>query len=302
MRFNFKVDAQSAGKRLDHAIHEAVTRAGHELSKRAAKLLVDGGLVTVNGRVSRRASLELRPGVMVAFDLAAPAPTSHLIELKDRVIYRDEYLLAVDKPAWLATHATRDLSRDHALAGVERILRGEGIRNPQVAVHHRLDVETTGVLVFGIHSDANKGLTDAFRDRLTQKTYIAIVAAHELPDTWKVENILAKDTRGKKAKSVPVRAGGDPAATTFTMLERGELSLVEAKPHTGRMHQIRAHLAAVNAPILGDTLYGGMKVWRGARVPRVMLHARRLELPHPITGESLTIEAPVPSEFEEVRP
>ncbi|MEZ4462483.1 MAG: RluA family pseudouridine synthase [bacterium] len=297
MRFNFKVDAALAGMRLDHAIHKAATDAGHTLSKRAAKGLVDGGSVTLNGRVTKRASLELRHGVLVALELPAEAPTVDLVDLADRVVYRDAYILAINKPAWLATHATRDAARDHALAGVERILLAEGVKSPRVAVHHRLDVETTGVLLFGIHPDANKGLTDAFRDRLAQKTYIALVANTELPDAWTVENYLGKDTSQRRAKSIEVQSGGDHAVTDFVVLQRADVIRIQAMPHTGRMHQIRAHLASSGAPILGDVLYGGSKNLGTTRVPRVMLHAFRLELPHPVTGKPLTIEAPLPDEF-----
>lgn len=297
VRLNFLVTKELAGQRLDHAIHEAAL-GKHDISKRAAKALIDDGAVTVNGRQTKRASLEMREGARVIVQLPDPKPTRDLVDLTDLVIFRDEFVLAINKPAWLATHATRDVERDHALAGVERLLRGEGKTNVRINVPHRLDVETSGVLLFGIDPRANKGLTDAFRDRLAHKTYVALTVMGEVADTWTVENHLAKDTSERRAKSVPVLSGGDHALTDFTVLKRLEDALlIRANPKTGRMHQIRTHLATSGIPILGDTLYGGPKIWRDQPVPRVLLHAQRLELPHPITGRMLRIEAPLPAEF-----
>jgi RluA family pseudouridine synthase len=235
-------------------------------------------------------------------DLPAPAPTQDIVDLSDAVLYRDDYVLAINKPAWLATHATRDAARDHALAGVERILRAEGRKDARVAVHHRLDVETSGVLIFGIHPDANKGLGAAFSERLAQKTYVAVTALGEANDTWTVDNHLGKDSSGRRDRSVVVTSGGDHALTEFTVKQRLDDALViECKPHTGRMHQIRVHLADSGLPIIGDTLYGGPRHWHGRKADRMLLHAWKLEIPHPVTGKPLCIEAELPAEFDTER-
>ncbi len=298
MKISFKIDKEMAGMRLDHAVHTGVTAKGRELSKRGAKQLIDAGAVTINGRVSRKASMPVLASIEIVVDLPAPAPTQDLVDLSDAVLYRDEYVLAINKPTWLATHATRDPARDHALAGVERILRAEGLKSVKVAVHHRLDVETSGVLIFGIHPDANKGLGSAFSDRLAQKTYLAVTVPGDVPDTWTVENHLGKDSSGKRDRSVVVTAGGDHALTEFTVRQRLDDGLViQAKPHTGRMHQIRAHLAGSGVPIIGDSLYGGPRHWRGQKAERMLLHAWKLELPHPVTGEPLCIESELPPAF-----
>lgn len=298
MKITFKIDKEMVGMRLDHAVHAGVSAKGRDLSKRGAKQLIDAGAVTINGRVSRRASMPVLASIEIVVDLPPPAPTQNMVDLSDAVLYRDDYVLAINKPAWLATHATRDTARDHALAGVERILRAEGHKTVKVAVHHRLDVETSGVLIFGIHPDANKGLGSAFSDRLAQKTYIAVTVPGDVSDTWTVENYLGKDSSGKREKSVAVTSGGDHALTEFTVQQRLDDALVlEARPHTGRMHQIRAHLAASGLPIIGDSLYGGPRSWRNQKAERMLLHAWKLELPHPVTGEPLCIESELPPEF-----
>lgn len=298
MKLNFVVKAELIGMRLDHAVHAAAVAAGHDLSKRAAKALVDAGAVNVGGRQTKRASLELKPGVRIIVQLPEIKPTKDLVDLTNHVVFQDAFLLAVNKPAWLATHATRDPERDHALAGVQRVLEAQGVAHPKVSVPHRLDVETSGVLLFGIDPAANKGLTDAFRDRLAKKMYVAVCSLADVPDTWTVDNHLGKDTSERRARSVAVLSGGDHAVTEFRVLARLEDALViQANPLTGRMHQIRTHLADSGAPILGDAVYGGAAIWRGAKVPRVMLHAQRLELPHPVTHKPLVIEAPLPDEF-----
>lgn len=215
-----------------------------------------------------------------------------LIDISPHIIFEDKWIIVVDKPSGLPSQGTRDPARDHLVAAVERYLR---LTDPKAraALHHRLDVETSGVIVLGKHKDANKGLTDAFRERLAQKTYLAVVVG-EFPEEAAVTNHLASKRDGKRNRMVPVRAGGDFAETKFKLRRfEGGLSVVEAYPKTGRMHQIRVHLAGLGFPIVGDSFYGGVTRWDGARVARMMLHAWRLELPHPVTGDRLVLDAPV---------
>lgn len=225
------------------------------------------------------------------------------------LLYRDPWIIAVDKPSGLPSQATRDPQRDHLVAAVRRLLEAEPeaapIRQGAPWLHHRLDVETSGALVLAVHPDANAGLTRAFRDRLAQKEYRAVVARPApgaLPPPL-LEQPLRKERHRGRDRMVVTRSGGRSARTRVRALAPadGPLLLLELTPETGRMHQLRAHLAHAGFPILGDRLYGDA-LPRGLRslAPRLMLHALRLTLPHPVTGQDLAVEAPLPPEFESV--
>jgi 23S rRNA pseudouridine1911/1915/1917 synthase len=170
-----------------------------------------------------------------------------------------------------------------------------------VTVVHRLDRETSGVTLLARTPEAARALAAAFRDGAPEKTYLAICARAPEPPEGRLDAPLGKDPRraGRRA----VRPGGEPAATRYRTLAVGPAgaALVEARPETGRTHQIRAHLAHLGAPLVGDVRYGGPRAVSGFPVPRTMLHARRLALAHPVTGERLALEAPLPEDFEAAR-
>ncbi|MBX3017712.1 MAG: RluA family pseudouridine synthase [Bdellovibrionaceae bacterium] len=208
------------------------------------------------------------------------------------IIYRDEDLLVVNKPAGLLSQQSLDKRRPHVVSWVERHL---GVK---AALHHRLDKDTSGVLVLGLSKRVNAKLTDLFRDHEMRKTYWAL--AKPRPEDARTEfsvlNHVApvRDAKKKLLRMVEVRSGGWKAETDFRVLARAEgFDWIEAKPKTGRTHQIRIHLAGVKRPIWGDFLYGG----KNEGYPRLMLHARVLEFPHPFSGDTLELVAPAPADF-----
>jgi 23S rRNA pseudouridine1911/1915/1917 synthase len=195
------------------------------------------------------------------------------------VIHEGGGLLAIDKPAGLPSHATPDPHRDHAEAAVRR-LRPEG---PLVLLH-RLDADTSGVLLFATDPTVARETQRRFEAREVIKRYDALVEGR-LPESTRFErkSFLARDGRTMRE----VRSGGDAAHTDFELrARRARRALLEARPRTGRTHQIRAHLAALDIPIVGDRLYGG------TADERLRLHARSLEM------DGLVIEAPTPPGFE----
>ncbi len=223
------------------------------------------------------------------------------------VLYRDDAVIAVAKPPGLVSQATPDPRRDHLLAAVARYLaRVDGAAAPAPVLVHRLDRDTTGVVVLSLHPDAHGVLGEAFRSREAHKTYLAVVvtAARTVAagEAWTIDNHLRVDRRAKTPRRVlAVRSGGDRAITDVRVVAVAEAAaLVEARPRTGRTHQIRVHLSDDRLPILGDTAYGGPRHLGAVRAPRVLLHAAALELPHPITGASLRLEAPVPADMARV--
>lgn len=282
------------------------------VSRARLRALIVAGEVYVDGLQRRSPGYVLRAGAKLDARLRRAALVSPLLQT-DRpfalsaasILYRDEWLIAVDKPAGLPTHATADPSRPNLVAALQAHLAAGG-RGSYVAVHQRLDRDTSGVVLFAIDPAANEGLAAGFVARDVEKTYLALVTpAGSGAVTGAAGAIFTIDAPLSVDASGRVRAGGPgakPAATAVRVRERlGGLLLVEAHPATGRKHQVRVHLAHAGLPIAGDALYarGGPQA-ATLRPPRLMLHASRLVLPHPISGRRLVLESPLPADFERV--
>jgi 23S rRNA pseudouridine1911/1915/1917 synthase len=224
-------------------------------------------------------TLELRP------ELVHRGPAVVSLD-ETRILYEDDALIAVDKPPGLPTVATADPARPHLVGLVERLLATrarEAGTPPALGVHQRLDRDTSGVVLFVKDPAANADLGAQFAAHRVEKTYLALAARPpRLPaGPWRTEDGAEAETRA--------------AVTDFEVVEAWPHGvLVEARPRTGRKHQIRRHLSAAGMPILGDAAYGGDR--RDA--PRVMLHAARLQLRHPLTGARLTVSSALPPDFQ----
>ncbi|MHC4820204.1 MAG: RluA family pseudouridine synthase [Planctomycetota bacterium] len=223
------------------------------------------------------------------------------------ILYEDEHVLAVDKPARLLVHGAEDKDEPTLIDAVldaypER--RGLTFRP---ALAHRLDRDTSGVVLVGLSARGLRGLEESLRERRVGKTYWALVVGVPNPPEGSLDAPLRRDEFPRGEKPV-TRVGGSQAVeavTTYRVLGRGEgYALVQARPLTGRTHQIRVHFAHGGHPILGDATYGDRKRNEEARgkwgLWRHFLHARRIELDHPVTGESLRIESPLPDELARV--
>jgi 23S rRNA pseudouridine1911/1915/1917 synthase len=286
---------REAGQRLDALLGawlpEALSAVGTDgltLSKSAIRRLIMAGAVRVGGRPLRRPGFVVSAGdsieVRVQPERLLPPRDAPFAIGPAQVLFEDDWLIAVDKPAGIATVPTADPSRPHVVGAVAAYLKSE-----YVGVHQRLDRETSGVVLFTKDPAANPAVSRAFAAHEVRKTYHALVrsaaaakarrAKAPAPSTW-----VNRD---------PV--GGQAAETAFAVLERlRDALLVEAEPRTGRKHQIRIHLAAARLPIVGDERYGG------PRASRLMLHAVRLVLPHPRTALELRIESAYPADFRRV--
>lgn len=215
---------------------------------------------------------------------------------KIEILYEDQDIVVIDKPPGLPTQAGQDPRRPH-LYGLLQEQRGE-----KLFLHHRLDRDTSGVLLLGRHPRANKGLTDLFREHRLEKVYWALTRPGSEPVPAENGEVVVRDhlapVRGQNrqlTRMVRVKSGGWSAETRLRLLESlGPAEFWEARPLTGRTHQIRVHLAGLKRPILGDPLYGG----KSTEVPRLLLHARSLRFRHPVTGAELTVESPVPRDFQ----
>jgi tRNA pseudouridine32 synthase/23S rRNA pseudouridine746 synthase len=219
-----------------------------------------------------------------AIDRPAPPPVNQAGPDEPRVLHVDEALLVLRKPSGLLSVPGRGEERADCVAS--RIQA----RYPEARVVHRLDMATSGLMVFGLGLDAQRALGRAFETRRVDKRYEAVVAGRVTADAGQVDLPLLCDWPNRPRQMVD-RERGKPALTHWRVQERDPLgahSRVALHPITGRSHQLRVHLAALGHPILGDELYGDAASRHAA--PRLLLHACRLGLPHPVTGEWLTFE------------
>ena len=271
---------------LDRWLASELSRLlGRVVPRGLVRRAIVGGTISVGGRVARDPAMIPRrgPSVFVRnFDwLPEPDRGARL-----RVLYEDEWVIVVDKPPGLPTHESKDPGRPSLAEAVEAHL------GRRAMVHQRLDAGTSGVVLFAKAPEANPSLAKSFAEGEVEKTYVALVARP--PVDWPSE--LAIDTPILIAANGAVRVdrSGVPAHTRIRVLDRRDRTLlVEARPMTGRKHQIRVHLASVGAPIVGDTRYGGPR----SVDHRLMLHAERIQLAHPVTRARLSVTSPRPGEF-----
>lgn len=292
--------------RLDQFLARALVATEEAVSRRRVRRLIAAGAVYVDGRRTHIASRRLKAGARVEVYLDAREGDDSQgppeIDVGGLVLFEDEHLIAVDKPAGVAAQATVDDDVHHLFAAVRSYLAArEGVARPYLALHHRLDRGTSGVMLLAKSREVNAGLAAAFRERRVGKLYLALGAVGDAPpaDEWTVRDRLVLRRQGPRGvrRAVSVAAGGRPAETRFRVRERlAGAVLVEAVPKTGRTHQVRAHLAESGVAVLGDRLYGPSPP--PIRAPRLMLHAAVLELEHPLRGGTVRVESPLPADFE----
>jgi 23S rRNA pseudouridine1911/1915/1917 synthase len=286
-RLSLVVGPAEKGERLDRFL---AARGG--ISRGLARRAIDAGGVFVEGQRCKVASRKVWPDQKITANLeeggrGVEGPVSLA---PARLLYSDAEIAVVDKPAGVAAQPTLTTDRGTLPDLVAELLGG-----PAILVH-RLDRETSGVTIFARNKPAAAKLAEAFRTGVPEKTYLALCAKAPTPPEGRIEEPLGRDPRRPGMRKVNPR--GEPAATRYRTVRQGPLgALVEARPETGRTHQIRVHLAHLGASLAGDPRYGGPRKVGEVRIPRVMLHAARLELLHPITGARMTFEAPVPEDF-----
>ncbi len=220
--------------------------------------------------------------------------------MKIKVLYRDDDVIVVDKPAGIPTHAPEP-SDPYPGDALRIVQRQEGIA--RLGMHQRLDADTSGVLLFSVRPEANRSLAATFEGRAAHKVYFAAVLGAPEVDESVIDAPIARDRDGRYRITTRQDPAGQGARTRCRVIDRGWIgrkgqglpfAIIEAIPVTGRTHQIRLHLAHVGLPVLGDALYGG----RAAAFPRLCLHAAELTIPHPATGKRITFRAPLPAPLD----
>jgi 23S rRNA pseudouridine1911/1915/1917 synthase len=263
------------------------------MSRTAVKQLLRHGRVSVNGVTTTRHDHPVRPGDRVALARAGPAAAAHGLQRAGiSIVHHDEALVIIDKPAGLLTVATEAERTDTAFARLNAYCKEQG--QGRVWVVHRLDRDTSGLLLFA-RSVAVRDRLQAGWDQVA-KTYLAVVEGLPRPAEGVVDGFL-REGRDLRVRAVRGGPGAKRAVTRYRVLEaRGRYTLLEVELQTGRKHQIRVHLAGLGCPVIGDRVYGAANDPAG----RLGLHAWRLVLDHPTTGQRLEVESPLPAALRAV--
>jgi 23S rRNA pseudouridine1911/1915/1917 synthase len=283
-----------------------LSRAFPEHSRVAFQRAFDAGLVRFRGDAIKRDAAILG-GDVLEFEFPDVKPAElRAVEIPLEVIFEDKHMLAINKPAGMVVHpgvATGEDTLVHALlAHCAGSLSGiGGVERPGIV--HRLDRETSGIILVAKNDVAHRGLAEQFAERSLQKEYLALVAgAPELLSGSIRKSIGRNKQHRHKMAVVDSEDGGKEAHTDWQVVEQfGKIAtLIRCTIHTGRTHQIRVHMKALGHVILGDVIYGWKPDARFPKQPgRVMLHAEHLVFAHPKTGKELDLRAPVPTDFEE---
>lgn len=290
--YSYMIAAEDAGTRLDVFLGRRP-----ELGSRSrVAALIRAGAVTVDG-AGRSKSYALAAGQTV--EVALPpetAPDLVAEDLQVPVLYEDEHLLVVDKPAGMPVHP----SRGHYSGTLVHALLGHGLAGGdsfRPGVVHRLDKDTSGLLVVAKSGEVHRRLVAMMKKRAVDRRYLALVHGGFATESGTIEAPVGRDPVRRTSMTVG-GVGAREARTHFRVLERlGDFSLVEARLETGRTHQIRVHFLAIGHPVVGDPVYARRDA---VGLGRQFLHSYRLSFAHPMTGESLDVEAPLPEDLAEV--
>lgn len=284
------------GRRLDVVLAGRVDL----LTRSQVRKLIDAGAARVNGAV-RKSSHKLREGETVVFSYEIPGPEK--VEAQDiplKVLHEDEDFVVIDKPAGLVVHpGAGNLAGTLANALLHRFPGMAKVGLPErPGIVHRLDKDTSGIMVAARSARAYESLLDQFKRHEVEKTYLGLVYGRISEPEGRIRWPIGRHATDGKRISVKTRHPRD-AETFFKVLRVfKDTTLLEIRPLTGRTHQIRVHFAAAGHPVAGDALYGRKKAAR--RFPRLFLHAHTLSFVHPGTGERVEFSSPLPPELDSV--
>ncbi len=304
----FRIGEEEADQRLDRWLKKTFPHVPFgQLAKlmRTGQVRIDGKRAKPNSRLAPGQEVRLPPQLDPAVTRPAESGGEPVVSeadarlLAERVLYRDERLIAIDKPAGLAVQGG-PRTRRH----LDAMLPALSFDRPEPPrLVHRLDKDTSGVLLLARDAATARALTRAFRDKTTEKIYWALVAGLPEPAEGRIDLPIAKQPGGEGERMAVDESAGQGAETLYRVLARsgeGSAAWLELRPITGRTHQLRVHLAAIGHPILGDGKYGGRAAHALSGVPgRLMLHAREIALADPLDGTTLRVDAAPPGHFEQ---
>ncbi|WP_230187585.1 RluA family pseudouridine synthase [Sphingobium sp. CECT 9361] len=302
-----KISAECAGTRLDKALAMLLP----DLSRERVKALILEGCVV--GSAGQRVS---DPALKVAFgqtfSIAVPAPTESAAQAQNialNVVYEDADLIVVDKPAGMVVHPAAGNADGTLVNALLHHCAGQlsgigGVARPGIV--HRIDKDTSGLIVAAKTDKAHEGLSRQFKDHSIERLYAAIVAGRLIPPTGTVSQWIGRSDGDRKKMAVHPEGRGKHAVTHYRTLEPlHEASLVECKLETGRTHQVRVHMAHLGHPLIGDPVYSKSKkhfksILETLGFKRQALHARTLGFIHPLSSNALSFESRIPADMQEL--
>jgi len=292
MNRRLEFTASSPGERLDKHIAEQC-----QISRSYARKLIDEGQVAVNGHAAK-ASQKLNTGDKIVVSIPPPSPISLTAEdIPLKVVYEDNDLIVVDKPAGLLVHPAAGQRTGTLVNAILARCPDLGEINGSVrpGIVHRLDKDTSGLMMVAKNDAAQKSLSRQIKQRSIKKGYLALVLGHLTPKRGAIDAPIGRHPQDRKRMAVV--SGGRESRTDYKVIKYfDDYTLVEAMPETGRTHQIRVHFAAIGHPIFGDHIYGR----RSAMLGRQFLHAHRLGFRLPSSGESVEFKSELPPDLKEV--
>jgi 23S rRNA pseudouridine1911/1915/1917 synthase len=300
------LDASHAGWRLDRALAAAVPT----LSRERLKVLTKAGALTRGGKAVRDPATKVKGDERFTLAIPAPEPAhNEPQEIPLPIVYEDEHLLVIDKPAGLVVHPAAG-NRDGTLVNALRHHCGDslsgigGVARPGIV--HRIDKDTSGLLVIAKHDKAHEGLAKQFAAHSIDRRYLAIVSGVPRQSGGSVDAPLARSPANRKKIAIVAAGKGKRAVTHW---ERKEIlrdaALVECRLETGRTHQVRVHMASIGHPLVGDPVYGRgktthRKLLNQLDFKRQALHAAHLGFIHPVTKGRLSFDSALPSDMQEL--
>jgi 23S rRNA pseudouridine1911/1915/1917 synthase len=299
-----EVTDDEAGERLDKLLADA----GLAPSRAAAQRLIEGGFVTVDGGPVRK-SRAVRGGDFIEVETPTAA-TSDLVaeQIPLDIRFEDDRLIVLSKAAGMVVHPAHGHwsgTLVHALLGYSDDLGGlQGDERPGIV--HRLDKDTSGLMLVAKDDDVQRALQEQIRQRLVDRRYLTLVHGVVVPDSGLIDAPIGRDPKDRKRQAVSDAAGSRQAVTSFRVLERFEESgaddgytLAECKLQTGRTHQIRVHMEYIKHPVVGDPLYGRHRKGSDLGLTRQFLHSYRLAFEHPATDVAIELVDPLPADLAE---
>lgn len=303
-----------------------------DISRVQCQKLLKDGKVSVNGKTCTLIREILKSGDLIEFELPEVSPDSEILigeKIPLHVLFEDKDMLVINKPFKMPVHPGagnhsgtvvnaligRDPDFINALSGGASAPVGDDEESSDEEKHeapeeslrpgivHRLDKDTSGCLVIAKNASSLYKLSKAFADRQVSKIYLAVLAGWPINNSGELKTQLGRHPVSRQKMSV-LQKGGREAHTAFKILKKGWLDglkvcVVELNIYTGRTHQIRVHMAHIKCPVLGDAVYGGRQQFETA-IPRQMLHAWKLTVPHPTKGEKVSFEAPIPKDMKKI--
>jgi 23S rRNA pseudouridine1911/1915/1917 synthase len=301
----FKVKERDREKRVDHFL---VEKTGEYSRTQIQKMIKEGWVSINNQKVKANVTLKLNDNIYLKIPKNISNPNIKAKKIPLNITYEDAHLLVVNKPSGMLTHPTKYKEDDtlvNALLSYTQLSSGSDLIRPGII--HRLDKETSGLLLVAKNDQVHKALAKLIEKRQVKKTYITLTAGKLTPKSGTIEAPILK-TRGSKNEGKSVVSPNEKAKMSITHYQVLEYiahkyTLLEVDLETGRTHQIRVHLQAISHPIIGDKLYGQKKVndhFEKLGLNRQFLHAKELEFTHPISKKKLRVTSDLPNDLQSI--